>query len=69
MSDEPGFTFPDKPAYGVPKTVDYTLLNQIDTPDEHEHADGPGFDNEAELPESDYPEEGDEDGEPGNDPV
>jgi hypothetical protein len=60
----PDYVFPDKPAYGVPETVDYTKLNDVDLPDEpysFEHeGDGPGFDNESELPESDYPEVGED---------
>lgn len=73
------FVPPDKPAYGVPETVDYTMLTNLDTPDESkkpneseepdhelpdepysfEHdGDGPGFDSEDDLPDSDYPEVG-----------
>lgn len=63
MSDENPYVFPDKPAYGVPESVDYTLLNKIDVPDEPyafaELGDGPGFDSEDELPESDYSDDGD----------
>jgi len=57
---------PDKPAYSVPETVDYNKLTESD---EAEHGDGPGFDNENELPDSDYPEVGEGDGQSGNDSV
>jgi hypothetical protein len=60
MDDLPEYAKFSEPAYSVPETVDYTKLTESD---EAEHGDGPGFDNENELPESDYPEEGDEDGE------
>lgn len=70
MQDEPNagpdYVFPDKPAYGVPETVDYGKLNDVDA---DENSDGPGFDDESELPESDYPEVGDEDVEADSDPV
>jgi hypothetical protein len=51
---------PDEPAYGVPETVDYTKLSGTDSFVEEgsDCHDGPGFDNENELPESDYPEVG-----------
>lgn len=72
------FVPPDKPAYGVPETVDYTTLTNLDTPDETENldtpdhelpdepysfeheGDGPGFDSEDDLPDSDYPEVGED---------
>jgi hypothetical protein len=55
MQDETPYVFPDKPAYGVPKTVDYTLLANRDEADEFGLGDGPG--DLDDLPESDYPEE------------
>lgn len=48
MDDETPYEFPDKPAYGVPETVDYTKLTEIEL---LEHSgDGPGFDPEDKLP-------------------
>lgn len=71
MNNDENYVFPDKPAYGVPETVDYTKLSGAESflDEGSDCHDGPGFDNEAELPESDYPEVGDDSGEPADDSV
>ena len=59
---------PDEPAYSVPETVDYNKLTKSDDLD-LDHGQGSGFDSEGELPASEYPEVGEDDGQPGNNSV